>query len=294
MELKQSKIIFNENDHSYITPNGESLSGITGMIDRQIFGGKYEKIDKEFLRPYAEYGSQVHKELDEYFTVGIDPVSMEACSFLSNFTQNGTEISEYLVSDNKNFATKIDLLNNISGKYYLYDFKTTNVLDIQRISWQLSISAYLFFLQNGFYPDKLFAVHLRGEECEFVEIEMMSEENVTKLLEAEINGYAYFSPSESQSHDIANIIDFEEQIISLKQSIELFENRKRTYLDNILKQMDAEGMKKIETERVIITRVDKSVKKSFDSKKLKKDFPDICKDYEQLSEVNGYVKIKLK
>jgi hypothetical protein len=33
-----SDVIFNESAHTYTTPDGKSLSGITGMIDRQILG----------------------------------------------------------------------------------------------------------------------------------------------------------------------------------------------------------------------------------------------------------------
>ena len=84
MKLITSRVRFDNEAHTY-TLDGKSLQGITGMIDRRIFGGKYANTDPMFLRKYAEYGSLVHNELDAFFTLDIPPTTPEAAAFISWF-----------------------------------------------------------------------------------------------------------------------------------------------------------------------------------------------------------------
>ncbi len=80
--MKKSRVVFNEDAHSY-TLNGELLpiQGITRMIDRQIFGGKMQNVPESVLKKYSEFGSLVHKEIQEYYENGMLPISDEANGF---------------------------------------------------------------------------------------------------------------------------------------------------------------------------------------------------------------------
>ncbi len=72
-------------------------------------------------------------------------------------------------------------------KISLGDIKTTASLDREYLSWQLSIYAYLFELQNPLIKvDKLFGIWLRGNKSELVEIERKPDAEVKRLLECEI------------------------------------------------------------------------------------------------------------
>lgn len=80
----QSKIVFDEKNHTY-TLNGELLpiQGITRMIDRQIFGGKMQNVPESILRKYAEFGSLVHREIQDYYQTGDFPTTDEAMAFVA-------------------------------------------------------------------------------------------------------------------------------------------------------------------------------------------------------------------
>ena len=157
--MKKSDILFDEKNHSY-TLNGELLpiQGITRMIDRQIFGGKMQNVPESVLRKYAEFGSLVHKEIQDYYENGDFPTTDEAVAFVLFGIQ--CRACEYIVGDER-VATAIDF---VGEDLFLYDFKTSTSLDKERLSWQLSICAYLFERQTGQKAKGLMGVHLRGKE----------------------------------------------------------------------------------------------------------------------------------
>lgn len=294
--LKYSDVRYNDELHTYTRPDGKLLSGITGMIDRQINGGKFAKMDQEFLRPYAEYGSKVHNEIETYHTVGIEPTTDEAWAWANwhEVKDRAIMATEYTVTDGEHFATNIDFVDMDSDGFYIYDFKTSSVLDKDSLSWQLSICAELFNIQNGFYPAKLFGVHLRGDTCNVVEIERKPTESVLRLLEAEIQGERYIVPQEDQKAEIRQLLDLEQCLIRIKQEAEYYEQQKAELLAGLEKEMDKAGLKKFETDSIIITKVLPTQSKGLDTKRLQAEQPELCKGYEKITERKGYLKLTIK
>lgn len=298
MNLKYSDVAYNGDEHTYTRPDGKHLSGITGMIDRQIFGGKFEKMDKEFLRPYAEKGKLVHNEIESYYTVGIEPTTDEAKAFINWFQHNGSELSiaatEYMVSDNEHYATNIDFVEGFEMVYNLFDFKTSSVLNLESLSWQLSICAELFNIQNGFYPAKLFGVHLRGSLCNVVEVPRKPTEAVLALLQAELDGQCYIVEQEGQKAEIQRLMDVEQAIIRIKAESDYYEAQKAELLAGLEIEMDKQGLKKFETDNLIITKVLPTVSVGVDTARLKKERPEICEEFAKITERKGYIKLTIK
>jgi hypothetical protein len=269
------------------------------MIDRQIFGGKFAKMDKDFLKPYADFGKQVHSEIENYFTVGIQPTTREAYAFIDwrYKHREGCDIlsTEYTVTDNEHFATNIDFVEADGNEAILYDFKTSSVLDKESLSWQLSINAELFNIQNGFYPAKLFGVHLRGNNSEVVEIERKPTDAVFRLMEAEIQGERYIVPTEGNKAEIRKLLDLEQMIIRIKEEAEYYEERKKALLEGLEAEMDKQGLKKFETESIILTKVLPTTSTGIDASRLKKELDEkVWKPYEKITERKGYLKLTIK
>ena len=65
IELKQSDVIFNPEDHTYFL-NGKQLSGITSLLERQLFPDTYAGISEEILMQAAEYGKSVHESIEDF------------------------------------------------------------------------------------------------------------------------------------------------------------------------------------------------------------------------------------
>jgi hypothetical protein len=281
----QSKIVFDKEKHTY-TLNGELLpiQGITRMIDRQIFGSKMQNVPESVLKKYAEFGSLVHKEIQDYYENGDFPTTDEAMAFVSKGIQ--CTVCEFIVGDER-VATAIDFVGEDG---FLYDFKTSTTLDKERVSWQLSICAYLFERQTGQKVKGLMGVHLRGKECTFVGVERKSDEQVEALIQAELLGESYLSEERSMQR----LLDLERTIIQIKQEAEMYEERKKVLLTGLGEKMAQMGLKTLKTDNLTLTLVPESTTTTLDSKRLKEEMPEIYSRFEKTGTRKGYLKMTIR
>lgn len=282
IELVKSCVIFNEEDHTYFLGE-KQLQGITGMIGRQLFPDKYKAIPEHILKKAAEKGSRIHAQCQFVDTTGFAPESVEAENYLRERTNAGYRAfaNEYTVSDNEYFASNIDCVWEKGDRISLGDIKTTASLDREYLSWQLSIYAYLFEMQNPLIKvDKLFGIWLRGEKSELVEIERKPDEEVKKLLECEIDGEQYQSSALVPGGDkmliptqlVNTIIDIEEQASYISEV-------QKDYKEKLKTAMREFGVKSWDFGRLRVSYTPSSSSNSFDTKKFQSEHPDLYKKY---------------
>ena len=72
------------------------------------------------------------------------------------------------------------------------------------------------------------------------------------------------------------------------------EERKKEIRATILHEMEATGTVGIDTEELTITYVAPTTSERFDSKKLKKDNPDLYDEYIKISPVKSSIRISIK
>lgn len=301
--LASSPVIFDENSHSYFHPVKRIyLSGITGVLKRHLFADMYDNIPEHTLAAAAERGHDIHSECMEYATLGIAGKSAEVHAFADLLRAHkitpAVGGAEYTVSDEQHFASKIDLVDDCNN---LYDIKTTSSLNKEYVSWQLSIYAYLFELQNpGLKAGELYALHLRDGKARRVKVARICSDECKRLLEADADGLPFIpeasAPSviPSQEETLATIEQCEDILVALKKQMDEAEARKKAALAGITEGMEREGLYKIETPRIIITRVAPSETMTLDSKTLKAELPDVYARYARTSTRAGYTKITLK
>ena len=116
IELKDSGIIFNEEEHTYLLGD-KYLSGITGMLQRQFFPTEFEGIPKNVLDAAAQYGTDVHKSCEDFDMNWTNDGTVEVADYIQICKDNELthECSEYCVTDKKDWATKIDKVYRISN-----------------------------------------------------------------------------------------------------------------------------------------------------------------------------------
>lgn len=295
--LKYSDVVFNEAEHTY-TLNGKELHGITPVIEKYICEGKYDGIPSTVLAKAAEHGSKIHKEIEllvSGFSMFIK--EPETHAFETAMMLNGIKFiaSEYLVSDGEYFASKIDIVDD---QYNIYDNKTTSVLDKEYVSWQLSIYAYFFELQNGFPCGKLYAVWLRDKMCQFIEVEKKDKTLVLQLLSAARNDQPFIKPtkelplSAEEMKQLAELAKLEAAIIDIERQKKDAVARRDELKQGIEAKMREYGVDKWETDNLRFTLVSETTKKMVDSDKLKAD--GIYEKYTKEVAVKGYVKITIK
>ena len=220
MELVQNKrVIFNELTHTYFLDKKKKLIGVTSLMKKHGLSPDYSDIDPHVLNHAAARGTAVHKTLEAYdnHLMFITPITVsdnEGGTATFDTTQEleaykramlnydgGVIASEYLVSDNDVVASSIDKVaeTNEEGVFDLLDIKTTSTLHVDALTWQLSIYAYLFELQNpGAKVRRLIGVRVRDDSCTLTDVDRIPAEEVRRLIACERNGLLYCPPRNEQ------------------------------------------------------------------------------------------------
>lgn len=295
--LHKSDVIFDPEAHIY-SLNGVSLSGITGMINRQLFPDKYNNIPKEVLEKAAKKGRFIHEVCQTLDDIGCDMGVEEAQNYLELKLIHGLSYvcSEYLVSDNKHFASCIDKVYKDGEDYLLGDIKTTYKMDKEYLKWQLSIYAYFFELNNpGLKVKGLLGIWLRGHIAELVEVERIPDETIIRLLECEINGEQfitpYIKPKDLNMPDTYKAI--EESIIEIDEQAKYWANKKKELMEGVMKEMVKAGVYNWQGESLQFIRKKDSIRKFFNKEAFEKDYPGVYDKYLKESPVVGNVTLKI-
>lgn len=188
---EQIKVCFHEAEHTY-TMGDIELSGVTTMLKTMLFQDKYKGVPEEILQRAAAYGSAVHKQLEMAINEGVITDSVELNNSRRLLLDAGiTPIrGEYLVSDEQSIASSIDIVGENKNGVVIIDTKTTSGgLDKDYLSWQLSVYAYLFELQNPHLKvSELYGLWLRHSDCGFEQIKRRPDADVKQLISDYIAG----------------------------------------------------------------------------------------------------------
>lgn len=289
-----NRILYEDITHTYIdVESGKELSGCTIVLKRYGISPNYSAIPDSVMDNASERGSRIHKEISDYINFGTCETEAQ-----KEYAKLGLDsiASEYLVSDNENFATSIDV---VLGDCSLVDIKTTHILHVNYLSWQLSINAYLFELQNPeLKVPKLYGAYYKKDGTfSVVEVQRIPVDEVKRLLSAYLNDEE-FTPSQTKvttgDTRIAEIYELEQFIASIKQDAEIAENRKKKLLNTLYDEMNKNGVDKIENDFMTITKVSPTESTRVDSGMLKTLHPAIYNEVLKKSPVKGYVKVKIK
>lgn len=297
IELVKSGVVFNEENHTY-TLGEKLLKGITGMISRQLFPDKYKDVPAFVLKRAAEKGSLIHNQCQFADTTGLPPESIEAENYIRMRVNAGYKAfaNEYTVSDNEYFASNIDCVWEKDNRISLGDIKTTLHLDEEYLSWQLSIYAYLFELQNPLIKvDKLFGIWVRGDKHELIEIRRRPDEEVKKLMECEMKGGQYLSnlpvPADEKSliplQLVNTIIGIEEELAGLSEI-------QKDYKEKLKTAMRENGVKSWDAGRLRVSYTPASTGNSFDAKRFQTDHPELYAKYIKTSPKADSIRVTIR
>jgi hypothetical protein len=299
-DLAVSPVVFDEIPHTY-TLNGKQLSGITGIIHQYVFPDKYKGIPSRILNAAAERGHRIHSQV-QMIVEGYDYAEpdLSVKDLFKWVKENGIKFiaSEYLVSDEQNVATAIDILDSMLN---LYDIKTTDKLDTEYLSWQLSTCAYLFEKQN---PKKkvneLFGIHLRNGKARVVRVDRIDDAIIADLIWAAAAGLPWSNPLKPvnidimNSKDVAKMVEIESQITAFEQNLAALKEQEENMKKGLLELMLRTGVNKWVSPngKLTLSVRQGSVRCTFDSKRFKENYPELYEHYVKESLVNPSLIIK--
>ncbi len=295
--LQDSGVCFNSEEHRYFL-NGKKLSGITGLLHKHIFADMYADVPLFVLKRAAERGTMIHESV-ELLDAGFEPA--ESTLEIENYKRIKKEYglstiaNEYIVTDKTNFASGIDLvLSDKENNIILADIKTTSVLNTEYVKWQLSIYAYLFELQNPeLKVHSLYALWLRGDKSEFVEVERIDAAIVKDLLKCEVEDRRFINPLTKVDAKVpAEIKNAEMAIYSLITQIKELDAQKKELSKGLLKLMQDNDVKTYKGEHITLSRKTASTREDIDKKKLKDEYPEIYAACVKTTKINETLQIR--
>lgn len=299
MKLVKSKVRFDEEQHRYFLGEKE-LSGITGTLIKKAFPDTYKGIPDAVLAKAAERGSVVHQNLELFDTIcnsdvnimpSVLPEVKDYNEMLISYGLHHVD-SEYLVTDNENFASAIDkVLADDEGNIYLADIKTTATLHYDNVSLQLSIYAKWFEEQN---PDlkvkEIVCMWFKNGQSKFQPLPRVADYQIDDL----INAYL------ADDTDYQYKVEVPEQFSALEQEYRLITARmdalkiKQDDLkEQMMKMMEANKQKSIKTNIGSYSYVAATTKKTFDTKLFKDTEPEHYEYYLKETTTKPSIRIKL-
>ena len=290
--LIKSEVVFIENPHSYVSKEGVPVMGLTSLLGKHKITKDISNISKVILNNAAERGTLIHQQCEDYDLLKKTPTHKWAIPYT---TLNLKVLeSEFLVSYKNIVATQID---KILEDFSVCDIKTSREVDIQGVTWQCSIGAYMLEKQSNIKVPKIYCIHLREGKVNMFELERISDEYIEKLFECEENNTIYTLPSLPTSNTTAISLPNALSDKAKRLHIALSKiNQLKEQLDSeIIEFMKENSLYSIKTEDISFTLVKPSTSEIFDKKTFIKDNPTIdLSKYNKISERKGYLKTTLK
>lgn len=313
LNFPKSGLLFDEEEHRYYY-QGEVLTSVTTLLKQTLFANKYHDVDKATLENAARFGTTIHRLLEIDGTI-TDTMLVDTF----NDVYNGVEFDdydknmllalmcgvygkakmllcgvknlahEYLVTDGR-IAGSVDLIAMVNGEPAIVDYKFTYNADIEYLSWQESIYAYLFYKMTGQRISKAYALWIPKRDASlgwFNPIPMKRDEEIEALINGElVNREDAFPVAVKEAQmALANIIIQEKAIAEQKKQLQA----------TLLEFMEANAVKTIKSDYYTISYVAPSVRKSFDAKAFSAAHPEInLDDYQKSTNVKSSVKITTK
>lgn len=286
---------FDQEAHTYTDERtGAMLSGVTGTLVHRVFPDKYKEIPQHILEQAAARGSHVHEDIELAEELGVVPTTEEGKNYLKLKKAHEMTFleSEYTVSDLEHYASQIDLVFEAGEDTVdIADIKTTSKFDKESVSWQLSIYAYFFEINNPHLKvGKLYGIWLRGDIAQRIEVERHSVEEVKALIQADIED----KPFEYCPAFPDYITENEETLCAIGARIKTLQEEYDRIKGEVLAKMIENGDKSFDTGKLLVTVIAASVRQSFDSKTFKKDHPEEYDKYIKESKTSESLKLTIR
>lgn len=300
-------VSFDETNHVYTYEkkgNGAiqvtQLSGVTALLGRQLFKDKYDGISKGIMEKAAERGNLIHRQIEMFETFGGDNLAKEVDAYKKMKAKNEYETiaTEWLVSDREHVASSIDVIFEKDGEIILCDIKTTSKLDMEYLSWQLSIYKYLLLLDNPKAKvSKLVACWLPKEQYgkpKMVEVDKKPAMWVKELIACDARGEQWQMPEDALEIIKGQALVVPQELTEAIAQVLIMENMAKACKEKLRVLMKEHGITKWECDEFTATIGKDSETTTFDSKAFKEANPDEYSKYLKTSTRKGSFKVTLK
>ena len=284
---------FVEDTHQYFDENGKELISVTTLLRKHGLAPDYSGVREDVLKAKAERGSLVHKEIETWIKTGEVGFTKELESFIKYVKDNDLyDIHSEVIVHNDIIAGTYDLMFMRNGICVRADFKTTANINKDLVAWQLSMYDYL----DTRPCNELEIFHFEDDgSLKVVPVERIPHEMLVGLIVAEREGYKYELPTIALPPEtIKEIREAQFQYAFAEEIKKKAEEVLAKFKDMLIEEMEKNHVKSFENEMIKVTYVAPYTKETLDTTRLKKEHPELAREYTKVSTTKGQVKITLK
>lgn len=287
---------FEETNHAY-TLDGKPLISVTQLLKKHGLTTDFDGVDPEVLQRAAARGNLIHKEIEDYINNGVMGFTPEFTDFIA-FSEdlNLTNCRAEVPMHNDLVAGTADLTaERKQGKKklkVLIDHKTGSTVNTEAVRWQLSLYEYL----SGETFDEFYVFHL-CDKSKYTKLEHIPQEDLDALLDCERNGTLY-KPRELavKGELLLRAAEAERALKEAETVKKAAEENAKNIRAELLAAMEAQKIKSFETadKSMLITYIAPTTRETVDGARLKKDHPEIAKEYTKISSVKASVRVTVR
>lgn len=293
---------YNPITHTYTNAQGVVLAGITGMIKQFICPNQYDNVAPEILENARLRGNKLHSLLEVYASGVFPDISEEDKEIIDSFYAMVVALgdytciaSEYVVSNNVNNASPIDILAlDKDGKLTIIDLKTTSALNVDLVTWQLNFYRYFLFLQTGLEAERLLTLHVTGSRAKFVEIPFIEFKHLDYMLNCAYKFESFNNPLKADKKAIDRLEEVYRRKKDLEAQIKALEAEEEEAKALVIAEMKKNAVKTHESLTIRVTYKSAGTSTRFDAKALEAENEEVYKKYLKTSTTKEGLTIKLK
>lgn len=305
------RIDFEEAQHLY-SVNGDIASiSVTELLAKHGIAPDYSKISKTKLKASADKGKEVHKDLENIFTVvGYEPTTEQGKEFNEWQKKNiDCGIAEQVLAFEHNgliIAGTADVMAIMKdGSLMVGDHKNTSKFHREYVSWQVSLLDYFARklgrekvngkLLNWKGATKFYCFHY-GPKLQVQELEKIPDSEIEQLIDDEYNGRIYQRKQLVVDPDLQNkFLQAEEFLARIELDYKQAEANAKKIREEMLSLFEQQGIESWESPsgKVKVSYVRASERIVVDSEKLKKEQPQIFSKYQKLSKTKSHIRVKV-
>lgn len=306
------RIELKEDTHTYII-NGDIASiSVTELLHKHKLAPDYSGVNLEKVEQSAELGKKIHKDLEDVLNeFAYQPQTEQGKNFCKWVEKNldcgvgeqklGLDYKGMLV------AGTADVMAIAADKQLvLADHKNTSKFQQEYVTWQVSILDYMARklgkekingkILNWKGATKFYCFHYNPKtgEMKVHELEKIADEEIERLLECEFTNTIYKRKELAIDDALKNkFLQAEKALLDVETQYKQAKANAETIREELCKKFEEQGIVSWESPNKLIkvTYVAPMDKISVDSTKLKKEYPEVYKQCQKLSQQKGYIKI---
>lgn len=309
------RVEFEEKGHVYSVNGNIASSSVTELLKKHGLAPKYENANPKDLKKRASVGKEVHKDLENILNESqYEPKTKQGEYFLEWVKDNldcgvGEQVLGYEGDEGLTLAGAADVMGFMKdGSSVIADHKNTVQFHREYVSWQVSILDYFArrisgdkingkpFNWSGAKKFLCFHYNPKTGEMSVKELEKISDTEIERLLQCEINDEIYQRPNLVVDADLQQrFLTAEQYLIQVQEEYNRAVEASKKIREEMLKIFQDQGIQSWSSPNGIkVNFVQGYDKMSVDSAKLKKDFPSVYTQCQKITKIKPSIRISFK